>query len=290
MDRLHALLLLREKGSLIRAAEGDAVRQSQMSRYLKDLASYFELELVERAGKSLKLTAAGEELAGVVQRYFGELSSFQNRAQNLPRTVVIAGESNLLASIITPLIGRLSRPSKECHFELRGLGADQIIEGLHEQKISLGILSQALVPKSLRSMVLMEQRYGIIIPDRLVPSRGMLTSKRALLECPHALDGSDVQLAMGLSQITKKMGGVFKPSLLCSAQDQCIAAVRSGYYASVLPLSSFPSVEGTSTQVVEAPELELLGGKIMTVWNKRHLLVNPHVGPIRDSLKELRER
>jgi hypothetical protein len=41
LDRLYALLLLRERGSLIRAAEGDPVKQSQMSRYLRDLSSFF---------------------------------------------------------------------------------------------------------------------------------------------------------------------------------------------------------------------------------------------------------
>ncbi len=43
-------------------------------------------------------------------------------------------------------------------------------------------------------------------------------------------------------------------------------------------------------QVVEAPELEELGGKIITAWNKRHLLINPHVKVIQGLLKEFVER
>src|SRR5271165_7096485 len=96
MERLHALVLLQKEGSLIKAAHGDAVRQSQMSRYLTELASYFEVRIVEKSGKTLKLTPAGEELASLAVRHFNELTGFQNRAKNLPKMVVIGAEPNLL--------------------------------------------------------------------------------------------------------------------------------------------------------------------------------------------------
>jgi DNA-binding transcriptional LysR family regulator len=290
MDRLHTLVLLLQKGSLIKAAEGDFNRQSQMSRYLKDLASFFEIDLVEKSGKSLKLTTAGRELAALAQKHFEDLTSFQDRAKNLPKTVVIAAEPNLLASLIAPLIGRIGRSAKGIRFELVALHAEEIVEGLHEQKISLGIFAQKPIPKNLQSTALLEQTYGIIIPDRLIQSGSMMTWQRALLECPHALNKSDMRLVRGLKQMLEKITGQFNPMLTCSSQEECVAAVRSGYFASVLPLSVLPSLAGTATQVVESPELEILGGKILAVWDRRHLLINPHVSVLPGLLKESLEK
>jgi len=286
MDRLHALVLLQKRGSLIKAAEGDPVRQSQMSRYLKDLASYFELELVEKAGKSLKLTDAGEELADLAQRHFDEIIRFRDQAKNLPKTITIAAEPNLLAALIAPQIGRVGRSCKGVRFELLALHAEEIVERLQEQKISLGIFSERQIPKNLKSIELLRQNYGIIIPDRLVPTGGMMTWQRAINECPHAINQSDKHMLSGLNQMLQAIKVEFKPAILCSSQEECIAAVRSGYFASVLPLWVLPTIQETKNQVIESTELDILGGKVLCVCNKRYFDINPHVAGLPDLLKE----
>jgi DNA-binding transcriptional LysR family regulator len=287
MDRLHALVLLQQKGSLIRAADGDPGRQSQLSRYLTELASYFETKLVEKSGKSLKLTAAGEELALLAVKHFDEIAKFQSRAKNLPKSVVIAAEPHLLASLIVPHIGRIARSVKGIRFELQAHSPEEIIEALQEQKASLGVFARITIPRDLQSSALFEQHYGVIVPERLAPKGGILTWQRVLEECPNALNKSDARLASGLKRITRDFKGDFAPELMCCSQEECVVAVRSGYYASVLPLSVLSALEGIQIQVVEGPELEELGGKIMTAWNKRHLIINPYVAIIHGLLKEL---
>lgn len=286
LDRLYALVLLQEKGSLIRAADGDPVRQSQMSRYLKELASYFEFELVEQSGKSLKLTAAGNELADMAQRHFREILSFRDQAKNLPKTVSIAAEPHLLASMIAPLIGRVGQSRKGLRFELLAMHAEEMIERLQEQKISLGIFAERNIPRNLQSTALKEQNYGIIIPDRLVPTGGMMTWQRAMSQCPCAWNQSDKRLIRSLNQKSQDTKQEFKPALRCSSQEECVAAVRSGYFASVLPLWVLPSLEGVEIQVMEPPELGALSGQVLAAWNKRHFQIHPHLAGIPDLLQE----
>ena len=286
MERLYTLVLLQKFGSLIKAAQGDAVRQSQMSRHLTDLASYFELRLVEKAGKSLKLTTAGKELASLAIKHFDEITSFQERATNLPKIVVIAAEPNLLPSLIAPQIGRLGRSVKGLRFELKGLSAPEIIEELQEQSVSLGVFAEVPVPRNLQSTPLLEQHYGIIIPNRLVPVGGMITLQKALQECPYALDKSDKRLFSKLTQLTGPVEGKFLPALLCCSQEECVAALRSGHFASILPLSVLPHMKGTNFTLMEPPEIETLSGRIMIASSKRHLVINPHLAEIAELLKE----
>ena len=289
LDRLHALVLLKEKGSLIRAADGDPVRQSQMSRYLTELASFFEVKLVEKSGKSLKLTQIGEELADVAVRHFDDLTRFQSRSKDLPKTVIISAEPHLLASLVVPHIGRIARSLKDLRFELKAQTAQDMVEALVEQKISLGIFAQISIPRELQSAALLEQHYGVIVPERLAPKGGILNWQRAVAECPLALNKSDERLMNGMRRMSKAINGELVPLLLCSSQEECVVAVKSGHFASVLPLSVIPRLDGTTIQVVEAVELDALGGNIITVWNKRHLLINPHVAKINELLKEFLE-
>lgn len=51
LDRLRALLEVGAAGSIVKAAGGDPVRQSQYSRQIKELEDFFQTKLVERHGK-----------------------------------------------------------------------------------------------------------------------------------------------------------------------------------------------------------------------------------------------
>jgi len=285
LDRLYALLLLREKGSLIRAADGDAVKQSQLSRQIKDLSSFFETDLVIRSGKSLKLTPAGHELVDLIERQFAELSRFRDHTLGVPRTAVIAADGNLLTSRICPIVGKLSRLAPNCRFHLKDMRIGDIVDGLYENTVSLGLVPQSAKLKGLRSKSVLEVRYGIFVPDRLIRKSGALTLSRALQECAHVVDDSNEQLGRSLTAVTKSLGIQFKPAMICSSQIECIAAVRSGFYASVLPVSV--SIDSCELQVVEDPAFDVASQHVAVYWSERHCLINSHLCTIRDALIEL---
>ena len=77
LDRLKTLLEVAVAGSLVKAAEGDPVRQSQYSRQIKELEDFFRIQLVERQGKGTRLTPSGRELARISRFFMMGLSNFQ---------------------------------------------------------------------------------------------------------------------------------------------------------------------------------------------------------------------
>ena len=112
--------------------------------------------------------------------------------------------------------------------------------------------------KPLKHVVICEQSYAIFVPQRLVPTRGMLTISAALLNCPHAAIGGDGQLLKQLGELAGKLGGVFIPELVCDSIGQCVAAVETGVFAAVLPVQVRPSSSGKDYFVVEDDSLDTL--------------------------------
>ena len=88
-ERLNTLLKLSEKGSLIKAADNDLGKQSRLSHHLRELSEYFGVELTEKAGRSVKLTAAGQSLVQITREHFLALQSFRNQATgSIPQYVL----------------------------------------------------------------------------------------------------------------------------------------------------------------------------------------------------------
>lgn len=55
LDRLKALLEVGAARSIVKAADGGSVRQSQYSRQIKELEDFFRTRLIERQGKGTRL-------------------------------------------------------------------------------------------------------------------------------------------------------------------------------------------------------------------------------------------
>lgn len=77
LDRLRTFLAVAESGSIAKAAKGDATRQSQFSRQVKELEGFFGIALTRRVGRRIEITEEGSRLALIIRRQFGELDDFQ---------------------------------------------------------------------------------------------------------------------------------------------------------------------------------------------------------------------
>ncbi|MDP4849131.1 MAG: LysR family transcriptional regulator, partial [Verrucomicrobiales bacterium] len=93
LDRLRSFLEMAEAGGIAKAAPGDVVRQSQISRQIRELEEFFATELTQRRGKSLVLTAAGRRLADLVRGQLQGLEDFRREQEGLPKVYVIGSGS-----------------------------------------------------------------------------------------------------------------------------------------------------------------------------------------------------
>ena len=93
LDRLKNFLAFADQNSIVAAAGGDIVRQSLISRQIRELSEFFGVELVKRHGRGLALTEAGRQLATITREQFGALSEFARDAKSLPSILKIAAST-----------------------------------------------------------------------------------------------------------------------------------------------------------------------------------------------------
>lgn len=267
VDRLHALILLADEGSLIRAAKGDSGLQSRYSHYLKELSAYFGVELTERVGKTIRLTASGERLVRLTREHFQNLLRFRDEIQGRAPSFRLGTGDSLLQWLVIPEIAALRRPSGNVRFVLQNLGPEEIASRLADQRLDFGLVARDASLKGLTTKSVCRVRQLIVVPDQIGSRRGMLTLSQALLDCPHAGLIGQSNLRHSLEEIARSLGGHYEPELQCDSVSQCVAAVQTGRFAAVLPLWSWDTGTPLPHAICEDPMLDKLDRELALVWN-----------------------
>ncbi len=270
VERLHALLLLKEHGSLIKAAGGDPIRQSRLSHHLRELSAFMRTSLTKRDGRSIKLSQAGEELASIVKKQFHDLMAFQSRhAGKLQRVSVGAGDS-LLQWLLIPALAAMHH-TKYVNLQIRteNLRTMDLVHRVQEQHIDFAIVRRNALPRGLEYIDLGLVRHEVIVPRTLAARRMGL--KSALIDIPHATVAGDGELVQKLRKLAVDFRGDFQPGLVCDSLGQCISAVKTGRYAAVLPTHVWEQVSQLDCESIGDVALTELDRPVVLAWNPRNL-------------------
>ena len=175
--------------------------------------------------------------------------------------------------LLVPAVGRIRRDRNLVRLTLCNLRTKQIVERLKERRIEFGIVRKDAIEEPLQHVRICEQKYAVFVPRRLVPSRGALNLGEALLKSPHAAIAGEGQLIERLRALAGKMGGRFAPELICDSIGQCVAAVRTGAFAAVLPVQAWSGGSAQECVVVEDEALEALSRVLVLAWHPETLEV-----------------
>lgn len=271
-DRLHAVMRLSEAGSLIEAANRDPDESSRLSHRLAELSEFFGTPLTARAGRTLKLTAAGHKVARMAREHFLEIQTFRDEAAGVAPAFTIGAGDNLMQWLLVPAIGRIRRDKHDVRVTLCNLRTKPIVERLKDRRFDFGIIREDAVGKPLEQVAICEQRYALFVPRRLVTSR-LLGLKEALLETPQATIAGEGQLVERLHELAERLGGKLEPDLICDSIGQCQAAVKSGAFAAVLPVHAWAGAAAQECIVVEDEALEALNRELVLAWHPKTLEV-----------------
>ncbi len=267
LERLHSLVQLADAGSLAKAAGHDPNQQSRMSHHLSELNEFFKTPLTERSGRTLKLTRAGAELAEIARSQFSALRAFSRRVQSKDYEWRIGAGDSILQWWLIPALARGGAPNL---WTLHNLRTTEIVSQVADERLDFGIVRSDAVKDSVHASDIGTIRYAIVVPRRLV--RGNLSTEAALADLPHATIGTDGQLTERLRKIASGHGNIFQPRLKCDSLGLCLAAVRTGRYAAVLPTFILDEDTVVGMEIVEA-DLEELSRPMALIWNPRTLEV-----------------
>ncbi|MES2736627.1 MAG: LysR family transcriptional regulator [Verrucomicrobiota bacterium] len=274
LERLHALILLEDNGSLIRAANGDSGRQSRLSHYIKELSGFFGVELTERVGKTIRLSQAGMELTVMIRRHLSDITRFKRNVSNLPPTFRFGAGESLLQWLVIPSLPQMQSTPEQIHFILSNLRTQEINARLQDQRLDVGLLREDAVAVGLKRKPACSIKYVVVVPQRIVGRRRQLSLKEALLNYPHAALAGDGAMRASLDRIAGDFGGLYVPQLQCDSIAQCVAAVKTTHFAAVLPSWAWQPEAGIEHLVCEDPGLAQLRRSLVLAWHPR--LVETH--------------
>ena len=144
MRQIQVFLAVSELLNFSRAAEKIHLTQPTVSGHLKTLENYLKVQLVERGGKEVRLTPAGELFHPFAQRIF----TLQERARRemslytgAERGTLEIGGSNTPGQYILPkMIGLFTARHKEVKITLKIGDSSSIITQVADGKLELGLV------------------------------------------------------------------------------------------------------------------------------------------------------
>lgn len=263
LDRLASFLRVADAGGLARAAPGEPVRQSQLSRQMKELESALQQSLFLRTGHGMVLTGAGQALARVVRELDQGLRDV-TAAERGPVRVSLGGGDSVLQWLVLPGLAELRHDDVE--LELGALGSDGVVSALLEQRIDLGLLRASEATGELKTVRLGRISYALFS----AAGRGKL---------PLAVPSSE----RGLERALASLGPA---ALRCETFPQVAQAVRSGAYRGVLPSFARAQLPPAEFHASFLPALETVATPLLLAWRARTLELRPQVKRVQRSLAE----
>lgn len=277
LERLRSLLLFADHGSIVRAAGGDPVRSSLISRQLRELEEFFGVELVARRGKGLTLTDAGQELVALVREQFRALEDFGASTGAKAVRLSLAGSNTVLEWLVAPRLCPATLAGVE--FDLHHERQADMIEHLGDGSLDLAILFKEPLGRQFATAPLGSIGYGLYVPKRLSAGANL---RKTLREVPLALPiGGRVREAV------IRHAGEVRPGLLGTAGYQnAVASVRAGHYASVLPTLAATEF-GDSVLCLGIPESVIPRRPVVLAWKRRAASTRPAVAAAIARLRDL---
>lgn len=286
LDRLHVLLQVAEAGSIAKAAGSDPVRQSQYSRQLKELAEFFGVELTRREGKSLTLTHAGRQLAGIVRENLGALSDFDAQCQGRQVEIAIGAGDSIIQWLLLPRMHALQNKFPAVSVNLRNMRTSEIVEGIRDMRLDFGIVRGEAVTEPVRRCRLGRLEYALFVPKTLIKQQKSDDPTKVLAGLPLVSLNSSGELTRQFSAATAKVRVTPIVRLECDSMPQAFQAVQTGHYAAVFPTLAKPLADPLGIRVMGGKLFANMGREMDLIWNPRVERVRPVITQLAGMLEK----
>lgn len=267
MERLASFCAVADAGSISVVAKGDPSRQSLISRQIRELETFFGVELVRRLGRGLEITDAGKALAAIGRENFKGLADFAARCRGREWSVRLVASNSVTQWILLPKLKAVAESHPDVKFEIFHEQTREMVAGTREGTYDVAFVREdALVP-GLKHAVLGEIGHSLIIPAGLTKKKPQSLSD-ALATVPMALP-----IAGWMRDRVEQMAGA-RPLLItlaCTSYLQAAEAVRSGMCAAVLPDTALSSLQGQRLQRLPLPDRFTL----CLAWTPRNVDTRP---------------
>jgi DNA-binding transcriptional LysR family regulator len=295
-EKLDSLITIANAGSMTVAAKKKHRQIGSISRHIKELEKFFGCSLRQKTGKTVSLSPEGDELVSLIRRQMEELKNFRDKHTKNLNSVNLAAGDSLLHLVLFPKLAEIQNKYKETTISVSALSTFEIIQGLQNFTIDLGLLRQdSLISKGqdgnaktepLSSEELGEYKYAIFVPKNLLGNSEVNEAEILKLRFAMIKDHWDIDFL----SLAKKSGNNFSNMrVLCENFTQVFRLVRLGLYAGILPVFCKQLLPRDLIIYFEPVFLNNRKHKIVLAWNpalaETKTLLSPFINDLAEELR-----
>lgn len=281
VERLRAFCKIAESGSIVLAAKGDPTRQSQFSRQVKELEEYIGTKLLERAGKTVRLTDEGRKLAVLTQAYFRSVEEMRATSAKDEAIRIGAGES-VFRWLIMPRLTVLQNVAGNVRLEFLTKTTAQSVESVKGGHLDLAIVRKEAADDGLSTLPCGSLAYALVVPRKLLPGR-TAAGFQLLQKLPFALLSGDGVLAKGVLALATKVNVRFDIRVRAESFSLLISAIENADLAAVIPAPAIADLSKERFASIELEELKPLTRELALVYS-------PQAAQLRENVRRVAPR
>lgn len=271
IDKLEFFIALARERHFGRAAEECGITQPTLSAAIRQLEDQLGVMLVQRGSRFQGLTPEGQRVLEWARRIVGDARTMREEMRAAKRG--LAGHIRL-AAIPTALamVPKLTAPFQEKHpdvtFSILSVTSVQVLSLLENFEIDAGITYLENEPLGrVASVPLYSERYYLVLAKGSPFSDRTQVTWQEVSQLPLCLLTPDMQNRRIVNQHLSEAGASVKPTLESNSMIILFSHVRTGKWASVMPLNvaqSFGFADEISTIPIVEPDARHTIGIIAT--------------------------
>lgn len=276
LDRLLSFLEMAEAGGIAKAAPGNVVRQSQISRQIRELEEFFGAELTQRQGKSLILTPPGHRLADLIRGQLQGLEDFRREQEGQPKVFVVGAGSSTLEWLVTPRLPEIAVALGGAQLRTEMLRSRALVEAVQEGRVDLAVVRKDAIAGASRHNChpVIKLSFHLCIPRRLLAKGATAESLQdasGWRDLPFAAGRDGGQLDQAIRDAMTKAGVDFRPRYECASILQLRQLLVLESCATVLPNMALPGLDEKRILIAPFAPLGNYGRALVLHWNPRQM-------------------
>jgi DNA-binding transcriptional LysR family regulator len=282
IDRMNSFLQVYTAKGIAKAARRDPIRQSQLSRQVRELEQALDAQLFGRRGRGIEPTPAGTLLAVTIRDFVNGLARVRT-AQRLP--IHLAAGGSVLRWLLLPALPMPVKPGDDPCPPVRVEPGDSgaIREGLEDGSLELGVLRATDVTGPLAGTALGDVEYAWFCARSLVPIAPEATPAALGAAAPLV----DIYGEPELNAMFRELGA---PLMRVESFREAAELIRAGQCAGVLPLFAAQELTETEFHIVRPKAFARYASRLMLAHRRQTSAPDPELlrfqNYLRDALRD----
>lgn len=260
---LRYLVAVAEHQGFTRAAEALCVSQPTLSQQIKQLEEALEVQLLDRSGRTVRLTDAGEVYLRHARRALGELEAGKraiHEVQDLSRGTLRLGMTPITEYLTTPILDWFTARYPGIAIRAMEMAQDDIEAGVANDEIDVGIVFSSTLSTPARSAEIESHTLFVeglnlaVVREHPMAMRTAPVSADELARLPLALLSGKFALRRHFDLYCVEHNITPNIAIETNSVNMIVQTVAFGRHATVLP-DSIASEQPRLKSVMVLPEL-----------------------------------